>query len=509
MVATHPSMDTPRVVGYARYSTDKQTDNSIAYQRQAILEYCREQNVTLSGFYVDEAATGTNTEREGFRRLVEDAEAGLIDTVIIYDVSRGSRDVGDWFNFRKTMLVLGVEVISVNNPLGDLTDPTDFFQELIQVGVGQFEVLQARKKSIAGTTARAKQGVFLGGVPPLGYDVVDGQYVINEREAEWVRTIFDMYVHGKSYNEIIDKLRGLGARGKRGRPIGKNSLRSILTNERYIGVYFWNKRRMKTLGKWAGGEPNPNAVRIEGAIPPIIDQEVWDMAQKRLASRQHGKNRARRRDYLLSGLIECEICGGTFVGRTTTNSKGYQTSYYVCGNKYRTRTCHAKNLNANELETFVVSNLKEYLRSADFTKVAQTIAEEVNNASPNLLRERTELAEIEVKIQNGVKAVLSGISFPELQEEMDRLRVRKSELEDIIARAEAAKAEVNPDDIIRLLHESLESIERAEIKRAIQYHISKIYAHADGSCTVNVGVHLSGCGGAQHLVCTTWTYRVA
>ncbi len=138
------------VVGYARYSTDKQTDNSIAYQKDAILSYCKEHGIAVSKFYVDEASTGTNTDREGFRRLVEDAEAGLIDKVIIYDLSRGSRDVGDWFSFRKMMLTLGVEVLAVNNQLGDLTNPTDFFSELIQVGVGQFEVLQTRKKSIAG-----------------------------------------------------------------------------------------------------------------------------------------------------------------------------------------------------------------------------------------------------------------------------------------------------------------------------------------------------------------------
>lgn len=509
MIAVGKTEQSERVAGYARYSTDKQTGNSIAYQKSAILDYCKEHGIGITTFYIDEGTTGTNTDREGFRRLVEDAEFGLIDKVIIYDLSRGSRDVGDWFSFRKAMLTLGIEVISVNNKLGDLTNPTDFFSELIQVGVGQFEVLQTRQKSIAGTTARAKEGVFLGGIPPLGYDIVEGQYVINENEAEWIRTIFDMYADGKSQNQILDNLKKARARGKRGRPLGKNSLSSILSNERYIGVYTWNKRRVKTLGKWAGGKPNPNVVRIEDAVPRIIDQETWDRAQARRIAGKHGKNRAKKRDYLLSGLIECEVCGGTFVGRTTTNSKGYESSSYVCGNKYRTRTCDAKNLNAVELETFVVANLKDYLRSADFSAIAHKIAGEVNNASPNLLKERTELAEIELKIRYGVKAVLSGISFPELQEEMDHLRVRKSELEDIMARAQADRPEVNPQDIIRLFEESLESAETSEMKRAIQYHITKIYAHADGTCSVNVGVHLNGCGGAQPPICTTWTYHIA
>lgn len=508
MAVTSPKT-APRVVGYARYSTDKQTQNSIAYQKEAILNYCRQHSIALTGFYVDEATTGTNLERDGLRRLMDDAEAGLIDTVIIYDVSRGSRDVADWFYFRKSMIMLGVEVVSINNQLGDWTNPTEFFQELIQVGVGQFEVLQTRQRSMAGTAAKAKEGVFLGGIPPLGYDIVDRRYVINEQEAEWVRVIFDMYAHGKSYNEILDKLKEMGARGKRGRPLGKNSLRSILTNERYIGVYFWNKRRMKVMGKWAGGKPNPNVVRKEGVIPPIIDQATWDMALERRTSARNGANKAKRREYLLSGLIECELCGAAFVGKTSTNSKGYESSSYVCGNKHRTRTCTAKNINARELETFVVNGIKEYLRSVDFAEVAQKIADDVNKASPNLLKERTELAEIERKLQNGVKAVLSGIHFPELQEEMDRLRVRKSELEDIIARAQTAKRNVKAEDIVRLFEQCLDALENADIKRVVRYLVTKIYAHADGSCTVNVGVNLRGCGGPQPLICATWKYRTA
>ena len=79
-----------------------------------------------------------------------------------------------------------------------------------------------------------------------------------------------MYASGKSYDTIIREMRGVA--GKRGRPIGKNSLHSILRNERYIGVYTWNKRQVKMLGQWAGGKANPNMVRIEGAVPRIVDK---------------------------------------------------------------------------------------------------------------------------------------------------------------------------------------------------------------------------------------------
>lgn len=160
--------------------------------------------------------------------MVAAAARGDFEAVVIYDISRGSRDVGDWFQFRKTMMTLGIRVISTVQNLGDLTNSNDFLLELLNVGLGQREVLETRSKSIAGVAVKAKQGKFLGGVPPLGYDIANGNYVVNPVEARTVQTIFEMYGAGRSYNQILDAV--AGAVGKRGRPLGKNSLHSILTN---------------------------------------------------------------------------------------------------------------------------------------------------------------------------------------------------------------------------------------------------------------------------------------
>ncbi|WP_197068292.1 recombinase family protein [Candidatus Soleaferrea massiliensis] len=137
--------------------------------------------------------------------------------------------------------------------------------ELVSANI---KLLTTRQKSIDGVAEKAKTGQFLGGIPPVGYDIINGKYVINPYEAHIVQTIFRMYADGYGYGTILDELSG--AKGKRGKPLGKNSLNSILTNERYIGVYTWNKRKVKMLGKWAGGIPNENVVRLDHAIEPII-----------------------------------------------------------------------------------------------------------------------------------------------------------------------------------------------------------------------------------------------
>lgn len=354
-----------RAFAYMRYSTDKQTENSIAYQMDAILKYCKDHNIVLSGSYSDEAESGTNLDRPGFQALVRAARQKELDTVLIYDISRASRDVADWFSFRKEMNQLEVRVISVTQQLGDVTNPDNFLTELLTAGLGQHMVLQTRQKSIAGVAEKAKQGVFLGGIAPLGYDIENGKYIINEAEAKIVKTIFTMYGNGSSYSKIIDTVKGY--KGKRGRPIGKNSLHSILNNERYIGIYFWNKRKMKLFRKWAGGGLNPNTVKIENAIPRIIDDDLWERVRKRMDdNKNRARNKACRREYLLSGMIECASCGSAYVGHTSTNKSGSMTSYYVCGNKYRTRNCQSKNINANGIETFVVQHVQQYLLALDY-----------------------------------------------------------------------------------------------------------------------------------------------
>lgn len=327
-----------KAAAYARFSTDKQTDNSIAYQFNKIREYCKTNQIEIISFYSDEAESGTNMDRQGFIDMIAAAARHEFDAVVIYDISRGSRDVGDWFAFRKQMLRLGIKVISATQNLGDITNPNDFLVELISVGLGEHQVLDTRQKSIAGTAERAKKGIFCGGIPPLGYNIVDGRYIINEQEAETVRIIFAEYAAGASYNSIVEKVKGHP--GKFGRP--------------------------------TGGKLNPNVIRLEGIIPPIIDNETWRKMRSRMVQRDRRAANEAKREYLLSGLIQCVNCGSTYVGRTSINKNKdgstRETRYYSCGDKYRTRSCKAKNINADAIETFVVSQLKAYLLETDFTQ---------------------------------------------------------------------------------------------------------------------------------------------
>lgn len=89
------------------------------------------------------------------------------DCEVIYDITHGSRYAADWFMFCKPMSLLDIKVVSATQHLGDITEPSGFITELISVGLGGHQVLDTRKKSIAGTTERAKKKLFRGGIPLL------------------------------------------------------------------------------------------------------------------------------------------------------------------------------------------------------------------------------------------------------------------------------------------------------------------------------------------------------
>lgn len=138
----------------------------LAKEMVPIYRFMQKNLVTITDKYIDEGLSGTNTNRPGFQKLLYDAEHAKFNKVIIYDISRGSRNVADWFLFREEMNRLNIKVISCCQQLGDIDDPNAFLMETISVALGQHQVLDTRKKSLAGSRARALKGAFMGGVPP-------------------------------------------------------------------------------------------------------------------------------------------------------------------------------------------------------------------------------------------------------------------------------------------------------------------------------------------------------
>lgn len=111
-----------------------------------------------------------------------------------------------------------------------------------------------------------------------------------------------------------------------------------------------------------------------------------------------------------------------------------------------------------------------------------------------IIERKKSFAEVNWQIANGTRAIMNGLDYPELKDEIDRQRVHKSELEDVIARKSEGRAKVDPADIVATFNYATNKWDD-NLKSTVKFLISKIYAHTDGSYTINVGVHIAGCGG--------------
>lgn len=509
---------------YARYSTNNQQETSIAAQLDGIQAYCQREGIALSGMpYIDEARSGTNTDRPGFQRLLADAQKGKFQAVVVYDISRGSRDVADWFLFRRQMSELGIRVFSATNTLGDIDDPNAFLTELISVGLGQHMVLQSRQKSIAGQRIRAERGLHCGGVAPLGYDIVDGRYVINEREAEAVRYIFERYAAGDSYSSIVAAVAKMGVRGKNGKRIENNTLHYILRNERYTGKYIWFDRTERHMHKHVGKD-NENKIIHADIIPPLVSKEVWNMvknrmdANKRLGSGQRKDGRV----YLLSGLIRCGECGSTLAGVTTV-SKGIAYPRYICIGKRIEKKCKAKNVKADALEKFILDTIRDrFLCDDQLYAVAALFLDKLakeDTASAESVKK--ELRELRVKLNNLTDLIIANGVTPDLVAMRKDMAARVQDLEALAAecddvpifdidtlvdimREDALRLDTSPREIIlRYVHSILVYDDHIDITWAPNYLNNKKYTR------INTGVKDAGSPGASSTLFTLTVLRSA
>lgn len=442
---------------YARYSTERQNETSIIAQLQAITDFCTHNDLTLYGRqYIDQAFSGTNMDRPAFQQLLQDAERHCFDAVVLYDISRGSRDLVDWFAFRRKMQALGITVYSVTNTLGDLDDPNAFLNEMITAGLGQHMVLQTRQKSIAGKRIKAAQGLFCGGVAPLGYRIVAGNYVIDDFEAAAVRMIFDMYAAGSSYNEIVAALARAGHRSRNGQRIEANSLYSILHNQRYTGRFIWFEHVERHMHKYVGKPGDP--IVIDDAIPRIVSDETFERVQKRMETkivRKRGK-----REYMLSGLLKCGLCGSSLAG-TTVTSRGHEYPRYSCIRRYKEHACDLVTLKADVFEKAVSQLIRErILNRAMIEETAQRVIDRYSAMHEDTAKLEAQIAAASAKLYRLIGMAAELPTTPsEMRQQIIDETARKTALEEKLAAARADELPVTKEDIIALLERDCARLE--------------------------------------------------
>ena len=416
----------------ARYSTDNQKADSIEVQVEKCMEWCHQQAIPILGVYADEATSGMKDSRPQYEVMMQQLRLGIGDTVVIYDQSRMFRKMTAWFAFRDELAAMGVKVISVTQPIigKDLRDPTNFLTEGSMALFNQIWALQSRQKTMEKMRFMARNGQHTGGKPALGYMVKDGRLEICEEEAAIVRRIFQEYTDGKSYSAIIAGLNRDGLKTKRGNAFGSNSLHDLLHNEKYIGVLVYGQMPYREDGtRNTHGKAAEDTIRIEDALPAIIDKEIFEKVQQRMAQnkRQQGGRPPKSREYPLRGKVFCADCKSAM---TISTSKG-NYNYYRCTGKKRLHNCDSAPISADYLEKRVADAVRMILGNPgqadglisilrDRAEVLQSGA--VDRLQTLLQKER----EITRKLDNALDAVLNGLASPALQSKIQTLEQEKA-----------------------------------------------------------------------------------
>lgn len=464
----------------ARYSTDNQNPDSIEVQVQKCREWCHQNAIPILGIYADEATSGMKDSRPQYENMMMQLRQGIGDTVVIYDQSRMFRKMTAWFAFRDELTAMGVKVISVTQPMigKDLRDPTNFLTEGSMALFNQIWALQSRQKTMEKMRFMARNCQHTGGKPALGYQVKDGRLEICEEEAVIVRRIFQEYADGKSYRDIIAGLNRDGLKTKRGNAFGSNSLHDLLHNEKYIGVLTYGGAPYREDGtRNTHAAPNANVIRIEDAIPAIIDKKTFETVQKRMAQNKHqqGGRPPVKRDYPLKGKVFCGECKSAM----TISTSQQKYNYYRCTGKKRLHTCENTPISTDYLEQRVADTLRMILGKPEETngliRILRDQAEQIQSGAVNRLQKLIQQErEVTAKLDNAVEAVLNGLSSPAIKARIQELEQQKAAISrDMRHLKTAVDASAVPEqklrDILDLIISSTE--EDASILLSIVYRV--------------------------------------
>ncbi|MGN6546567.1 MAG: recombinase family protein [Aureliella sp.] len=395
-------MKTIRCAIYTRKSTEEgleQEFNSLDAQRESAEAFIKSQQhegwVALADRYDDGGFTGGNTDRPALRRLMADIEAGKIDCVVVYKVDRLSRSLLDFaklmeiFDRHNVSFVSVTQQFSTTNSMGRLT-----LNILLSFAQFEREIISERTRDKI--AAARRKGKWSGGMPILGYDVdAKSKLIVNEDEAAKVRTIFDLYVEHQSLLAVVAELENRGWVNKRwttrkgielgGKGFTKTSLHKLLTNIVYTG-----KLRYK-------------AEVHEGEHEGIVDPAIWQRVQALLSHNcQSGGADVRNKfGALLKGILRCSACDCAMSPSHTTKKKARRYRYYVCSSAQKRgwHTCPSKSIPAEEIEQFVVEQIRCIGRDPNL--VVETVDQAARLVKEQLTAMETEKRALERQVKKG------------------------------------------------------------------------------------------------------------
>ena len=319
---------------------NKDESNSIDNQRTLLVNFVQDRDDLSDEYieYVDDGYSGTNFERPAFKRMIEDAKTGKIDTIIVKDFSRFGRDyigVGDYLE--QVLPILGIRFISLNNNY----DSNDYLGKTMGIDMAIHNLVNnlyskdISKKLKSALRVKWKNGQWTGGKPPFGYlrDSKTGEWLIDPVAGKYVRTIFDKAIEGCSTSQIsyymneqkiptpgrYNKENGLTHYGYNQKMPESEILwdcgmvRAILGRYEYTGALVQGKRQSIAVGsKVTRKSRDKDVVITKNVHPAIVSEEEYEIAKATIAFMKKPDYRGARK-FALKGKVRCGNCRRSMV----------------------------------------------------------------------------------------------------------------------------------------------------------------------------------------------------
>ena len=458
--------DMIKAVIYARYSSHSQKDASIEQQIKACRLYAQQNDIRIVDEYSDHAVSGTSDKRPEFLRMIKDSTKKHWSKVLVYKVDRFARNRYDAAMYKARLKKNGVKVLSVMEPIPD--GPEGILLEAVLEGSAEYYSANLSQNIKRGMEDNALACKVNNGRLPLGYvKGADGKYAIEPAEAEIVREIYANYAAGMNVSQIIKALNARAILTSHEARWNKNSLRSILKNERYTGVYIWKD------------------IRIEGGIPQIISRELFEEVQLMREKISKAPASARSEtNYLLTGKLFCGHCGSPMIGESGTGRRGTKYHYYTCASRKKGGPCKKKQVKKTWIERLIVQKTRDMCLTDKMIKIIvdTALALQEREKDDALLKSfEAELSEVMKSIRNILNAIEQGIFTSSTKARLEELESRKADLELAIEDEKTVQPQLTREQLTFWLQRfrSGDIDDVAYLESFIDVFISKIYLYDD------------------------------
>jgi DNA invertase Pin-like site-specific DNA recombinase len=383
----HPIGNTKTTILYSRLSRDDELGGesmSITHQKQILENFAIKNGLPNPTHFADDGWSGTRWDRPDFLRMMDEIEAGNVETLVIKDMSRLGRDYLRVGLLMEKLREKNVRLIAVAESIDTAKGEDDFmpFRNIIS----EWHARDTSKKIKAVFKSNMENGKRCSGAIPYGYLRNNGDtqdLIIDEEAAEVVRRIFRMVIEGKGVNAIartlIDekipipsehwKRIGMEVRSpKYADPFGwsPTTVGYIIAKPEYKGTVILGKTRNVTYKgvKKAVKVPPEEWHVFENAMPAIVDAETWENAQ-RLKRTVRKAPKCDLAPNPLTGLLYCADCGAKLTHRRAKNKEGYRENAYCCA-RFRgvTRLCSLHYISSRAVEKLVLGAVRRVSRYA-------------------------------------------------------------------------------------------------------------------------------------------------